>query len=293
MAEPLDIDRLKQWIGRVAEAADVAAPGPVAGLAATLDWDETEFRPGDPLPPGAHWLYFLPQVPASELDQDGHGLRGDFLPPVPLPRRMWAGGRLEFLSPLRIGDEMTRRSEIIGVTEKQGKGGPMVFVRVRHLVDAGGRTAIREDHDIVYRQAPKNVPGPGAPQPRPRPAPGEGTWRRTIDPDPVMLFRYSALTFNGHRIHYDHPYATEVEGYPGLVVHGPLTATLLMDLCRRQNPKARLSRFDYRAVGPLFDTAPFIIAGQPAGDGVSARVWAANREGELAMEGTASFEPRD
>ena len=278
----VDLDHLQGWIGRREEAVDVAAAGPLRGLSATLDRDDAEPRPGDAVPPGGHWLYFLPRTRASELAQDGHAERGGFLPPVPLPRRMWAGGRLEFLKPLRVGDRIRRISEVGDVTVKEGHSGPLVFVRVRHEISGPDGPALIEDHDIVYRGEA------GAPS-RPRPAPGEAVWKRTVRPDPVMLFRYSALIFNAHRIHYDHRYVTDVEGYPGLVVHGPLIATLLLDLCRRERPQATVKVFDYRALGPLFDDAAFAVAGEPAPDGASAKVWAEDREGAVAMTATATF----
>ncbi len=278
----VDLDHLRGWIGRREEAVDVVAAGPLQGLSATLDRDDAEPRPGDAVPPGGHWLYFLPRTRASELAADGHAERGGFLPPVPLPRRMWAGGRLEFLKPLRVGDRIRRISEVSDVTAKEGRSGPLVFVRVRHEISGPDGPALIEDHDIVYRGEENTAA-------RPRPAPGEAVWRRTIRPDPVMLFRYSALIFNAHRIHYDHRYVTDVEGYPGLVVHGPLIATLVLDLCRRERPQATVRVFDYRALGPLFDDAAFTVAGQPGPDGASARVWAEDAEGALAMTATAAF----
>jgi 3-methylfumaryl-CoA hydratase len=283
----IDLDHLRQWIGRGEEVTDVITAQPLAGLSATLDRDDPRPAPGDPVPPSGHWLYFLPTTRQSELAEDGHAHRGGFLPPVPLPRRMWAGGRIAFHQPIRVGDAVVRRSEVMDVTLKEGRDESLVFVVVRHSVSGPGGTAIVEDHDIVYREEPR----PDAPQPPPRPAPGTPVWQRAVIADSVMLFRYSALIFNGHRIHFDHTYATEVTGYPGLVVHGPLTATLLMDLCRRARPEAALTRFDYRAVRPLFDTHPFTIAGEPAADGNSARLWALDPEGALAMTATAEFAP--
>ena len=178
--------------------------------------------------PLRHWLYFLPLYRRSEVGPDGHALRGGFLPPVPLPRRMWAGGRLEFRRPVRVGDAIERTSTIVKVDAKEGRTGALVFVLVRHEIGAAGEVAIVEEHDIVYREAPRA----GEPPPAKKAAPANPDWRRDVVPDDVLLFRYSALTFNGHRIHYDRRYVTEVEGYPGLIVHGPLIATLLADLAR-------------------------------------------------------------
>jgi 3-methylfumaryl-CoA hydratase len=273
------------WVGRQEVARDVITPGPFAALAATLDRDPSRPAPGTPLPPLWHWLYFLPAHRRSELGPDGHARRGGFLPPVALPRRMWAGGRFEFAAPLRIGDAVTRLSTIERVAEKTGRTGPLVFVTVRHEFtrDGDARPAVVERHDIVYREAPR----PEEPPSPPRPAPEASAWRIDWVPDDVLLFRYSALTFNGHRIHYDRRYATEVEGYPGLVVHGPLVATLLLDLVRTHRPEADIEAFEFRAVRPLFDIAPFVVCGEPADGGRGLRLWARDAQGLLAMEATA------
>jgi len=227
--------------------------------------------------------------PQSDVGPDGHAKRGGFLPPVPLPRRMWAGSQMEFRRPLRIGDDIARTSRIVDVTEKSGSSGALVFVKVRHDVSVHGdpAPALTEYHDIVYREAPK----PGAAPAAPRPAPSSAAWQRTIVPDDVLLFRYSALTFNGHRIHYDRRYVTEVEGYPGLIVHGPLLATLLLDLVRRNAPQAWVTRFDFRAMRPVFDLHPFTVCGQPAADGASVALWIRDHEGALAMDATATLAP--
>jgi 3-methylfumaryl-CoA hydratase len=279
----LDIAHLRTWIGRHETVSDVIAPWPVVALTALLDRDDPYPTHDTELPPGGHWLYFRPAARQSELGPDGHPKRGGFLPPVPLARRMWAGGRLEFLRPIRIGDTATRVSRIGEVALKEGKTGPLVFVRVDHEISGPDGPALREEHDIVYRDV---VTPASAVPPR---APENAAWRREVKPDPVMLFRYSALTFNGHRIHYDQPYATKAEGYPGLVVHGPLIATLLLDLIRRQAPGRRLARFAYRAQSPLFDTAPFAVEGEPSPDGRAAKVWALGPSHALAMTGDADF----
>ena len=177
-----------------------------------------------------HWLFFLPLAQQSEIGPDGHPRRGGLLPPVPLPRRMGAGSDFAFHQPLLVGDRLTRTSTIVDVSEKSGRAGHLIFVKVRHEIRRNGAAdvALTEHHNIVYRDAP----GPNDVPPAPVAAPGEFSWERRIKADEVLLFRYSALTFNGHRIHYDRKYVTEVEGYPGLIVHGPLIATLLMDLLR-------------------------------------------------------------
>ncbi|MDE2576218.1 MAG: MaoC family dehydratase N-terminal domain-containing protein [Rhodospirillales bacterium] len=278
----LDIEHLRSWIGREETVPDLITPVPVAALSATLDRDDAAPRPGDVLPPLWHWLYFLPIARQSALGPDGHPRRGGFLPPVELPRRMWAGGRFTFERPLHVGERITRTSRIMDVSMKEGRTGRLVFVLVRHEVAGEDGPALSEEHDIVYR----DVAAPGEVPPPPRPAIAEAAWRRDIVPDDVLLFRYSALTFNGHRIHYDRRYVTGVEGYPGLIVHGPLIATLLVDLWRR-NSTARLAAFRFRAVKPVFDIAPFAVCGAPGADGRVA-LWAQDEQGLLCMEAEAT-----
>ena len=275
---------LRQWIGKTESATDVVTATPYAALAATLDHPAERPALGAPLPPLWHWLYFLPLYRESNVGPDGHAERGGFLPPVSLPRRMWAGSRLEFSRPLCVGDAIARRSTIVDVSEKPGRTGPLVFVKVRHEIHRGDESspALVEFHDLVYRDAPTA----GAVAPPPTAAPTTSPWERGITPDPVLLFRYSALTFNGHRIHYDRRYVTEVERYPGLVVHGPLIATLLLDLLRREMPGADVAQFQFRAVRPLFDLNPFSVCGGP-GEGKTVQLWARDSEGRLAMDATA------
>jgi len=281
-----DLDTLRGWIGRSERRTDVISPVPLAALAATLDRDEPYPLAGDVAPPLAHWLYFWPLAPQHEIGPDGHPRRGGFLPPVALPRRMWAGGRFEFLRPLRVGEAVERVSEIVHVDVRQGRSGPLVFVTVRHRIGGEAGPALVEEHDIVYR----DLPAPGAPEPAAQPVPADAAFRRRIEPDPVLLFRYSALTFNGHRIHYDRSYVTQVEGYPGLIVHGPLVATLLLDALRRHRPGREVTRFEFRAVRPLFDIAPFEVCGRDDGAGRFA-LWAADDSGALAMQATAALAP--
>jgi 3-methylfumaryl-CoA hydratase len=271
----------RRWVGRTEERQDTITAAPLAAWSATLDREDPEPEPGTELPPLAHWLYFLPRARHSDLGSDGHPRRGGFLPPVTLPRRMWAGGRLRWHRPLRVGDEAVRVSRITAVDAKAGRSGPLVFVTVRHEVRNAAGLALTEEHDIVYRDAP----GPGAAAVVPRPAPADAPFTREVVPDPVLLFRYSALTFNGHRIHYDRVYVTQVEGYPGLVVHGPLIATLLVDLLRRHRPGAAVERFAFTALRPLFDIHPFALCGRADGDAV--RLWARDHEGLLAMRAEA------
>ena len=276
-------EHLAEWIGRTESAADTITAAPVAALAALLDRDDAPPAPGDAIPPLAHWLYFLPIHRQSRIGPDGHAARGEFLPPVELPRRLWAGSRIQFLRPLAIGAHATRVSRIAGVQAKAGRSGPLVFVTVHHEVSDAAGLAVSDEHDIVYRgETSKAVADPV-------PAATGETWSREIRPDPVLLFRYSAVTFNGHRIHYDHPYVTQVEGYPGLVVHGPLIATLLLDLLRRHRPGAAVKTFAFRALRPLFDTAPFTLCGAPLEARNAAELWTRDAEGAVTMQATATW----
>ena len=278
---------LQEWIGKSETVSDIATATPYAALAATLDRTPERPSPGTPLPALWHWLYFLPLHRQSEIGPDGHAKRGGFLPPVPLPRRMWAGSQFEFHRPLRVGDHLTRVSTIHDVTEKSGRTGTLVFVKVRHEIHRGEEPdiALTEFHDIVYREAPN----PDDVVPPPKAAPSNATWEKQWVPDDVLLFRYSALTFNGHRIHYDRRYVTEVEGYPGLIVHGPMIATLLLDLLRHKLPDVELARYEFRAVRPVFDINRFFVCGEPQPDGKTFRLWARDHEGWLTMDATATI----
>ncbi|HSU23067.1 MAG TPA: MaoC family dehydratase N-terminal domain-containing protein [Variovorax sp.] len=287
MLSPDDIAALQAWQGRSETLADDIGAAPVRALAATLDRDDAPPVAGTPVPPLWHWLYFLPHHRQSEIGPDGHARRGGFLPPVPLPRRMWAGGRLtwETGNPLRVGDHATRTSTIASVAHKAGRTGELVFVQVRHDVRNARGPSLTEEHDIVYRAAA----APGEAGPAPVAAPGDAAFGRELVADDVLLFRYSALTFNGHRIHYDRRYVTEVEGYPGLIVHGPLIATLLVDLLRRERPGAAFARFEFRAVRPTFDVAPFAVRGRPGPDDRTFHLWAEDADGWLTMQATATL----
>jgi 3-methylfumaryl-CoA hydratase len=277
---------LQTWQGRTETLHDTVTAAPVRALSATLDRDDPEPAAGTLLPPLWHWLYFLPHHRQSELGPDGHAKRGGFLPPVPLPRRMWAGGRLNWLQPLKVGDTVQRTSRIESVTHKSGRTGDLIFVLVKHEVHNAAGLALTEEHDIVYRAAPQ----PGDPVPAPVAAEQGAPWVRDLQPDDVLLFRYSALTFNGHRIHYDRQYVTGVEGYPGLIVHGPLIATLLVDLVRRNAPGATIRSFNFKAVRPTFDIHPMRINGRPSADGKSVELWAQDHEGWLTMQALATLE---
>lgn len=281
----IDIASLRKWIGKTESAMDQIMPMPMAALAATLDIKAAPPPPGAPVPPLWHWLYFLEIHRQSELGEDGHAKLGGFLPPVPLPRRMWAGGRLQFQAGLKVGETYKRTSRIADVQLKQGRTGDLVFVTLHHEIANEKGMALTEEQDLVYRENVK----PGEPAPGPQPAPKESAWQRPTHTDDVLLFRYSALTFNAHRIHYDRRFAMETEGYPGLVVHGPLIATLLVELLRRNMRAARITRFAFRSVSPLFDVAPFVLRGRPETDGRTVSLWAAGPDDALAMTATAAI----
>ena len=274
-----------KWVGRTETLNDSVCAAPLLGWAATLDIGDLAPEAGTLVPPLAHWLYFLPRAPQSALGEDGHARRGGFLPPIALPRRMWAGGELTWAldNPLRVGDVAERRSRIVSVTPKTGRSGDMVFVQVQHEVHNVHGLCLTETHDIVYRAAPR----PGEAPPAAAMAETGAPWQRTLVADAVLLFRYSALTFNGHRIHYDRPYVTEVEGYPGLVVHGPLIATLLADMVRRHAPQARLRRFRYQALRPTFDGEPITLNAAPDATERHIRLWVSNADGHLTMRAEA------
>ncbi len=278
---------LQSWVGKTESLTDEVTTSPVRALSATLDRDDSPPVRGTELPPLWHWLFFLPQPRRSEIGADGHARRGGFLPPVPLPRRMWAGGRLRWEpdNPVVVGDTLQRTSRIESVRHKSGRTGDLLFVLVSHELHNAQGLALREEHDIVYRANPQ----PGDAVPPPQAAEKDAAWTLEVVPDDVLLFRYSALTFNGHRIHYDRRYVTEVEGYPGLIVHGPLIATLLLDLLRKNLPQARVSHFEFRAVRPVFDIEPFRLHGKPAADGKTVQLWTEDHEGWLTMQATATL----
>ncbi|MBC7139580.1 MAG: MaoC family dehydratase N-terminal domain-containing protein [Defluviimonas sp.] len=276
----LDLDHLRQWIGREERRSELVTEAMVERFKATFD-QEGAVSAGDPAPVMIHLCVAPPAAPTSSLGPDGHPARGGFLPPVPLPRRMWAGGALTFHDDIRVGERVSRSSVIRDVTAKQGRSGTLCFVTLDHRIESDGRLVIEERQDIVYR----GIDAPGAAGKAPEPA-APGAHRVTVAPSAALLFRYSALTFNGHRIHYDNPYARTEEGYPGLIVHGPLQATLLVhfaELLRGRRP----ARFEFRSLSPLFDTGDFTLNAVEEGEGL--RLWTSYAEGPLAMEARAGW----
>jgi len=277
--------QFSEWIGKAQSASSILTIAPMEGLAATLDRDNTAFSPGDTLPPLWHWLYFIAPSKQSELAPDGHPHRGDFLPPIPLPRRMWAGSRLIFIRPLLVGETIERSSTIQSIKLKQGRSGSLGFVCVAHELSDSSGVVLIEEHDIVYRDMPTgNVSAP-----TPLKADEDHDFTRTVTPDPTLLFRYSALTFNSHRIHYDRAYAKDVESYPGLVVHGPLLATFLLELFADNYPDATLSTFSFKAMKPVFDIESFRVCGTKPDSAGNAKLWIADNAGNLCMEARAEL----
>ncbi|MDF1819647.1 MAG: MaoC family dehydratase N-terminal domain-containing protein [Immundisolibacteraceae bacterium] len=279
--ESLDIDHLKTWIGETETVEDQITASLIDRFRATF-YDKL-WPTGDAAPLGLHWCLAPPAAPGNALGPDGHPRRGGFLPPVPLPSRMWAGGDLTFHEPLRAGDRVTRSSRIANVILKQGKSGPLVFVTIDHQCSVDGTLAVSERQDIVYKQA---IAKPSATQIE-SPEPSVDADADALTVNAVDLFRYSALTFNGHRIHYDREYAQSEEGYPGLVVHGPFQGTLLM------NRAAELcggvpARFSFRGVAPLFDQTPFWLRASTTADG--GEVWCEGVDGNPTMK--AEFSAR-
>ncbi len=277
-------DQYDAWIGKQSSTDALVTAYQADALTATLDRDDAPYKEGDAIPPGWHLFYIREVVKLKDTAEDGHPKRGDFLPPIDLPRRMWAGTQATYHKPIHVGETIRNVTTIEAVTPKVGKTGNLVFLKLKHEISGDDGVATTEMQDVVYREEAQ----PGAVAPEPPPAPAEAVWKRTIHPSPVLLFRYSALTMNSHRIHYDRTYVTEVEKYPGLLVHGPLTFTLLLDLFRRENPESTLKTFAVRAVSPIYDTHDFTVEGKP-GDAGEATLWALNNEGRLAMSAKATY----
>ncbi|HEV8437539.1 MAG TPA: MaoC family dehydratase N-terminal domain-containing protein [Methylomirabilota bacterium] len=277
----LDLENLKRHVGRRLISTDVVTAGPANLLRLTFGRPDAELQPGDVLPPGWHNLYFLPLFGPEELRPDGSPRDAGVVPSMPLPRRMFAGERLRFHRPIRVGDELRRETELTDIAVKRGGTGTLVFATVVNRIFVPGGLALEEERRTVFREEVK--PGERNQAPRREEAPSDVPWRRRMEPDPILLFRFSALTFNSHRIHYDRRWAMEAEGYSGLVVHGPLTSLLLIDFARDHHPQRAFAGYSAEARAPLFDTAPFELRGRPAADGRSALLWAVTPEGTVAM----------
>ena len=288
MAVDIDLDALRRNIGRTMSVTDTVSAGPANLNILVFDLDMAPLAAGDPLPEGWHNLYFLPAFRRAALGADGTPKDTGVIPEMPLPRRMYAGERLRFHAPLRIGDEVRRDTELLDISAKSGSTGTLVFATVINRFHTPEGLALEEERDTVFRE--EIAGGATNAAPKREGPPADLPWRRTVTPDPVNLFRYSALTFNGHRIHYDRAYATGAEGYPGLVVHGPFTSSLLINFARDNNPGRRMVSYEMRAKAPLFDIAPIELVGGPTGDGGQCAVWAVTPEGGIAMAAQAGFE---
>ena len=289
---PLDLDHLRQWVGREQAIDDIVTPGLVNRFNATIGLGSDLACLGDTAPRLIHFCLGLETAPMAGLGPDGHPARGDFLPPVPLPRRMWASSDLSFSGDIRVGDAVRRVSRVAGVEVKQGKGGTLCFISVEHRIEAGGSLAVTERQTLVYRDAPSAAPSAPSATAVAQPAAPRGEAVESVTVTPPLLFRYSALTFNGHRIHYDLPYAVNEEAYPGLVVHGPLQATLLYHYAARRRDGRAPDRFSFRGLAPAFCRGSLELqAGQLNVEAASAalEVWSAEPAGPVAMQAKAEW----
>lgn len=283
--DALDLDAFKSYIGRNIESRDVVTASPLARLSAWLDREDPEPKPGDAIPPGAHLLYFLSKTRQSALSASGGNPRDDLEPPIPLQRKVWAGCRMWFQAPIRVGEGIRRIGTVKSLNAKSGRSGPLVFMTLRDEILGPGGPAMAEEMDIIFREDPKA--DEGLPPPQPRPA--EAAWRRGVKMDPPLLFRFSALTYNSHRIHYDYVYTTRVENYPGLLVTGPLQALLLLDLARRNAPSREIAEFSCRAQRPIFEGAAIAVEGVASPDGSGATLWTLDQSGAVGMTASITF----
>ena len=300
MNEP--VQGFTPWVGKRQTVSDIISPVQVRQMAATLN-DAARIQQPDcaPLPAGWHWLYFNPLEIQSRLGPDGHPARGDFLPPVALERRMWAGSRLAWQRPFEVGMTVEKASEILKVSHKTGRSGDMVFVTLAHRYSDARGLILEEEHDIVYRDKPSADETAALLALGEQIRAGQHSFERqgqhveAVQPDPVMLYRYSAATFNGHRIHYDVDYARTVEGYPGLVVHGPLIATLLLNFAQaRVAPGRFISAFEFKALRPTFDLSSFHLHASPAdGPGEVLNIWSSNNTGQVGLDGRITLAPAE
>jgi 3-methylfumaryl-CoA hydratase len=287
MAANVDIDALRRHIGKTIEELDVATAAPLHGLIVTFDRDEPPPKEGDIIQPGWHGAYFLQMSRKAKLGADGLPVDSALLPPMPFPRRMYAGADLSFHDPIRVGDRLRRVSELTDISLREGSTGALIFVtQTRSIFTPRGLAVVDRWHTVFREEVPA---GQQNAAPKRDALQGDLPWRRTIEVDPVSLFRYSALTFNPHRIHYDRGYATTTEGYPGLVVHGPYSQQCLLDFARDHMPSRTMKTFTQRARAPLFDTSPFTLVGRPIDGGQGAEVWALTHEGTIAMQAKTTF----
>jgi 3-methylfumaryl-CoA hydratase len=283
----IDIEALRKHIGAKVVEEDIATAAPPRGMIVTFDRDEEAPKEGEAIAPGWHRAYFVPMARRDRLGLDGLPLDSDVLPAMPLPRRMFAGTKTTYHKPIRVGDRLTRETELADIQLREGSTGVLIFTNVVARIIGPDGLALEEEARTAFRDEVKPGEKSGIPK---RDAPPSPTpWEREITADPVSLFRYSALTFNPHRIHYDRPYAMEVEGYPGLVIHGPYSSQCLLDLARDNSGGRAIRTYEMRARAPLFDTAPFRVVGRPTDDGNGCELWAVTPEGTIGMSATATF----
>lgn len=283
----VDIEDLRKHVGRMIEDHDQASAAPMRGLTVTLERSEPELCAGMAIPPGWHIAYFLPMAPRAKLAADGLPIEAGVLPQMPFPRRMFGGTHMTFHAPILVGDKLRRETELSDIQARSGSTGTIIFTTQTRRIYTPRGLAVTEEYDTAFREEVKAGAKSGIPKRESPPA--DTPWRRSVNVDILTLFRFSAVTFNAHRIHYDRPYAINVEGYPGLVVTGPLLQTYLIDFVRDQNPGKTLRTFVMRAKAPLFDSAPFTLVGRPINGGADAEVWAVTPEGTIAMQATATL----
>jgi len=284
-AVTLDLADLKRNVGRTETATDVVTAAQANLMRLAFGRREPEFKDGDALPPGWHVIYFTPRFAPSELRPDGTPAHSALMPDMPLPRRMFAGQGFRFHRPVRIGQTLRQETELTDIALKSGSTGTMVFTTVVSRIYGPDGLAIEDERRIVYREEVKA--GERNQAPKREPAPADAPWRRAVTVDPILLFRFSALTFNSHKIHYDREWATKTEGYPGLVVHGPLTQTLLIDFARDHAGGRAFTSFTTQARAPLFEGAPFELRGKPGDKGCE--LWAVTPEGTVAMSASVTL----
>lgn len=273
------------WIGRSMSVEDEVTLPAVRRMAAMLDLDPMDFEHGSAIPPHWYSMFFTPNARRSQIGHDGHPRKGEFLPAIPLPRRMFVGRTVAFPGVLRVGDRAQKRSEIVGIEQKQGRSGTLVFLKVRHTIEVEGRAAVIEQQEVVYRDAPSGEAKAAASAP----VPADGAWQAEYEMDPVLVFRYSALTWNGHRIHYDADYARREEGYPGCVMNGALTVHLVIEEALKRAGGLRLKALTAKLVKPLFVGGTLAVGGRSL-QGSRMEAWAGDEQGAMAASCTLDFE---
>ena len=279
----IDIDWLRSWIGKLDSSEDEVSIAPITALSATLGRKQNKITKGAALPHLWHWLFFLSKDPPATLSQDGSSVGSKLYPPIPLTTSMWVGGRVQFHQPIFIGKSISRLSEVVDVSQKEGRSGPLIFLLIRHHISEGDNVLVTEEQDIAYQKINYRDTI------KKKPAPVEQVWIEKIIPNEVLLFRYAALTFNSQRVHYDRGYAKDNFGYADLPVQASLVAILLVNLLETHYPKQRIVAFSFRALMPLFIKEPFYICGQPEPNGRTIHLWAKNSAGFLAVDAVVTI----